>query len=122
MYYFARHSIMDINLLLIKNYTPDIYNSYEYNFDCDEFSNDDDDDDFEKNFLKKVFEPSLKICADILNTHFKEKFNTYIHEKDAELSGADTDTDTDSDSDTDTDTDTDTDSDSDTDTDTDIYI
>ncbi len=42
--------------MLIKNYAPDIYNSYEYNFDYDDDDNDDDD----PIFLKKVFEPILK--------------------------------------------------------------
>jgi hypothetical protein len=50
-------------------------------------------------FFKLVFVPTLKICADILNTHFKERFNNYINEKDAELSGAETETETDTDTD-----------------------
>ena len=49
--------------------------------------------DYEIKFSKKVFEPTLRICADILNLHLKERCNNYINEKDAELSGADTDTD-----------------------------
>ena len=91
-YIYFRRSINDTNLLLIKNYAPDIYNSYEFKFDYaeyDEFF----DDEFENNFYELVFVPTLKICSDILNTHFKERFNNYINEKDAELSGAETETD-----------------------------
>ena len=55
IYNFVRHSIMDLNLLLIKNYTPDIYNSYEYNFDYDEYNEFFDDDSI---FFKKAFEPT----------------------------------------------------------------
>jgi hypothetical protein len=39
-----------------------------------------------------IHKPTLKICADIIDSHFEERFDNYINEKDAELSGADTDT------------------------------
>ena len=99
-YMFLRRLINDKNLLLIKNYAPDIYNTYEYNFDNDEYEYD-DVDEYEINFFKKVFKPTLKTCADILNLHFKDRFDNYINEKDAELSGAETETETETETDTD---------------------
>ena len=115
-YNFFRRSINDTNLLIIKTYAPDIYNSHEYKFDYDEYD-EFFDDEFENSFFKLVFEPTLKICADILNTHFKERFNNYINEKDAELSGSETDTETDTETETETETETDTDTDTETETD-----
>ena len=51
------------------------FNSYNYSFDCDEY----DIDEFEFIFFKKVFEPTSKISADILNLHFKERFDISIN-------------------------------------------
>ena len=102
-YFSIKNSTVDINLLLIKTYAPDIYNSYEYDFDYikyDEFH-----DDYELIIYKKLYEPTLKICGDILNLHFKERFDNYINEKDAYLSGDETDRSFGVDSDIDTDTD-----------------
>ena len=62
-------------------------------------------DDYELIIYKKLYEPTLKICGDILNLHFKERFDNYINEKDAYLSGDETDRPFGVDSDIDTDTD-----------------
>ncbi len=35
--FFFRRSINDTKLLIIKNYAPDLYSSYEYKFDYDEY-------------------------------------------------------------------------------------
>ena len=75
-------NINNMNLSLIKKYVPDIYNTYEYNFE-----------EYE-NKLEMIFLQNLKVCADILYRRFNHKFYRLINiVEGGELSGDDTDTD-----------------------------
>ncbi len=71
----------DMNLTLIKQYAPDIYNSYEYEI-CEY-----------DNCFTAMYEQNLEVCADIIHNRFNSRFFKYINDLEgAELSDADTDT------------------------------
>lgn len=66
-----------MNLSLIKKYSPEIYNSYDYT-----------------NKNGAWCDINLDICADILKRRFNNRFFKYINDLEGdELSGDDTDTD-----------------------------
>jgi len=71
-------------LKLLRDYAPDIYNTYEFNIETNKTR---------KQRFIIIHKLALKISADIINTHFKERFDNYINEREAYLSGADTDAD-----------------------------
>jgi hypothetical protein len=50
------------------------YDSYHYDFEYE-------DND-------KFFEPTMKVCQDILNNLFKDRFHVFFNEQDAKLWGA----------------------------------
>ena len=77
--------INNMNLSIIKLYTPEIYENYEYeNYEYLEYNEE----------YKVIFKPTLIQCANVLKALFSNKFYKYINYLEGdELSGADTDDD-----------------------------
>ena len=78
-------SINDMNLSIIKQYAPNIYNNYEYEYNEYPQYNEE---------YKNIYHSTLIQCADVLTSRFNDRFYKYINDLDGgELSGADTDDD-----------------------------
>ncbi len=72
----------NMNLSLIKQYAPDIYNTYEYDIKDNE------------NPFEMMYNQNLEACANFLKRRFTDKLYYDINRYEgAELSGDDTDTD-----------------------------
>ena len=77
--------INNMNLSIIKLYTPEIYENYEYENYEDLIYNEE---------YKQIFKPTLIQCANVLKALFSNKFYKYINYLEGdELSDADTDDD-----------------------------
>ncbi len=77
--------INNMNLSIIKLYTPEIYENYEYeNYEYLEYNEE----------YKQIFKPTLIQCANVLKALFSNIFIKFINYLEGdELSGADTDDD-----------------------------
>ncbi len=78
-------STNNMNVLILKYHAPEIYNTYEYDFNIDdgEYYDEYDYDGEYGPIHKKLFQPTLKLCANFLDSYFKERVNNYINERDA---------------------------------------